>query len=126
MVASCRARSRRCEPGSWSKASELGDLRGEKQFGNVMMTTMARACCNGELNVCKWLYNHGAAEDISRADNYIGNTPMHWACYYATLSSENCNLSSQGPHLLGVTARCWLFCEYFTPAKSHCLISGRG
>ena len=64
---------------------EPGDLRGEKQFGNFMRTPMRQACCKRELNVCKWLYNHGAAEDISRANNF-GNTPMHRACKNGHLS----------------------------------------
>ena len=59
---------------------EPGDLRSEKKIDYIdMVTPMMRACFKGELNVCKWLYNHGAAEDISRAD-IIGNTPMIWAC----------------------------------------------
>jgi len=42
---------------------------------------MAWACFKNELNVCKWLYNHGAAEDISNTNNggKIGMTPMRWA-----------------------------------------------
>ena len=49
---------------------EDGDLRSEKVIDYRMMTPMMRACYKGELNVCKWLYNHGAAEDISRANNF--------------------------------------------------------
>ena len=64
---------------------EPGDLRSEKEIGNCMMTPMAQACFKGELNVCKWLYHHGAAEDISRADNG-GNTPMLLACENGHLS----------------------------------------
>ena len=48
---------------------EPGDLRSEKKIDYLMMTPIARACYKAELNVCKWLYNHGAAEDISRANN---------------------------------------------------------
>jgi hypothetical protein len=35
--------------------------------------------------VCKWLYHHGAAEDISRANNN-GDTPMLLACFNGHLS----------------------------------------
>ena len=49
------------------------------------MTPMAQGCDKGELNVCKWLYNHGAGEDISRADNK-GRTPIWWACMNGHLS----------------------------------------
>ena len=46
------------------------------------MHPMARGCYKGELNVCKWLYDNGAAEDINKATNhgYDGFTPMHEAC----------------------------------------------
>ena len=64
---------------------EPGDLRSEKDIDWCMMTPMAQACYKGELNVCKWLYNHGAAEDISRKGN-DGWTPMFWACLYGHLS----------------------------------------
>ena len=40
---------------------------------------MARGCYKGELNVCKWLHDNGAAEDITNA-NSRGSAPMHWAC----------------------------------------------
>ena len=43
------------------------------------MHPMARGCYKGELNVCKWLYDNGAAEDITKANN-DGFTPMHGAC----------------------------------------------
>ena len=46
---------------------------------------MARVCCKGELNVCKWLYNHGAGADISRANNY-SDSPMLYACMNGYLS----------------------------------------
>ena len=64
---------------------EPGDLRSEKEIDYRMMTPMRQACLKGELNVCKWLYNNGAAEDISRANNY-GRTPMLWACQNGHLS----------------------------------------
>ena len=40
---------------------------------------MARGCYKGELNVCKWLYDNGAEEDITKTDDE-GYTPMHRAC----------------------------------------------
>ena len=43
------------------------------------MHPMARGCYKGELNVCKWLYDNGAAEDITKANN-SGFTPMYFAC----------------------------------------------
>jgi len=46
---------------------------------------MARGCYKGELNVCKWLYDNGAAEDITKANNR-GFTPMHRACLGGHLS----------------------------------------
>ena len=45
------------------------------------MHPLARGCYKGELNVCKWLYDNGAAEDITIADNDDDETPMHMACY---------------------------------------------
>ena len=49
------------------------------------MHPLARGCYKGELNVCKWLYDNGAAEDITKAYNH-GVTPMHRACYGGHLS----------------------------------------
>ena len=49
------------------------------------MHPMARGCYKGELNVCKWLYDNGAAEDITKANNH-GDTLMHMACYGGHLS----------------------------------------
>ena len=43
------------------------------------MHPMARGCYKGELNVCKWLYDNGAADHITKTHIY-GSTPMHWAC----------------------------------------------
>ena len=45
----------------------------------VWMHPMARGCYKGELNVCKWLYDNGAEEDITKTDDE-GYTPMHRAC----------------------------------------------
>ena len=49
------------------------------------MHPMARGCYKGELNVCKWLYDNGAAEDITNANNR-GFTPMYMACNGGHLS----------------------------------------
>lgn len=49
------------------------------------MHAMARGCYKGELNVCKWLYDNGAAEDITKTNDIIF-TPMHGACYGGHLS----------------------------------------
>ena len=48
-------------------------------ISGVDLCSMASACSCGELEVCKWPYNHGAGEDVSYID-LKGNTPMHWAC----------------------------------------------
>ena len=40
------------------------------------MHPMARGCYKGELNVCKWLYDNGAAEDITKANN-VGLSLIH-------------------------------------------------
>ena len=49
------------------------------------MHPMGHACHEGELNVCKWLHAHGAAADITKADN-DGQTPMYIACCEGHLS----------------------------------------
>ena len=71
------------------------EIRREKEFhdiGGFSMHPLARGCYKGELNVCKWLYDNGAAEDITKANssrlnmkiwrtyNNFGSTPMHRAC----------------------------------------------
>ena len=69
---------------------ERGDLRSkmisyynsESFYTN---TPMAHACIMGELNVCKWLYNHGAQTDVTGL-NYEDKTPMHFACINGSLS----------------------------------------
>ena len=65
--------------------SSAGDLHTEEKFADVAlyaryMHPMARGCFKGELGVCKWLYDNGAATDISR-ENEGGYTPMHFACF---------------------------------------------
>ena len=71
-----------------------GDLRSEKlvylEGGDIehearCLTPMAYACFKGELKVCKWLYNHGAAEDVTKEDE-VHRTPMLFACWMGHLS----------------------------------------
>ena len=76
-----------------SQGFRSGEIRQEREFyvaiGNynesIWMHPMARGCYKGELNVCKWLYDNGAAKDITNA-NSRGFTPMHMACYGGHLS----------------------------------------
>ena len=37
------------------------------------------ACIEGNLSICKWLFENGASEDISKPDK-DGFYPMHCAC----------------------------------------------
>jgi len=46
---------------------------------------MLRACQEGHLAVCRWLFEVGAAEDIRKANNN-GYTPMLLACWQGHLS----------------------------------------
>ena len=41
---------------------------------------MFKACMFGHLSVCQWLFEVGAAGDITKADRRYGSTPMHRAC----------------------------------------------
>ena len=71
-----------------SQGFRSGEIRREKEFHDIWgfsMPPMARGCYKGELNVCKWLYDNGAAEDITRYDDN-DKTPMHWACKGGHLS----------------------------------------
>ena len=72
-----------------------GDLRSEVQIrnvdlGNMSQSPMAKACSLGDLKVCQWLYENGAAEDVTKANkgefNEEGFTPMLWACRGGHLS----------------------------------------
>ena len=73
---------------SWLKRQgfEETDLRSfkEMQYGRPM-TPMMAAAMQGQLHVCKWLYAHGAAADVTKANKY-GDTPMFWACQKGHLS----------------------------------------
>ena len=63
---------------------------------------MLVACMMGHLSVCKWLYEVGAAADITKANNH-GNTPMRaasdenhipvqqWLVLKGALTSDNAN-----------------------------------
>ena len=47
----------------------------------------AKACNQGEVNVCRWLCKHGAAADVSTCDsNSAGFTPLLVACEKVHLS----------------------------------------
>ena len=50
-----------------------------------MPTPMYIACLNGHLSVCKWLFEVGAAADVTKANNN-GATPMFIACQKGHLS----------------------------------------
>jgi len=50
------------------------------------MHPLARGCYKGELNVCKWLYDNGASEDITKANFISDCTPMYIACLGGHLS----------------------------------------
>ena len=63
----------------WLVEQGFGDLRGRIIESDKERCPMAWACEKGELGVCKWLYDHGAAADISKLDN-MGATPMFIAC----------------------------------------------
>ena len=62
-----------------------GDLRSEITINNKKRCPMAWASQKGELGVCKWLHENGAAEDVSKA-NSQGFTPMILACQEGHLS----------------------------------------
>ena len=56
-----------------------GDLRAEATFDDVQLCPMAWVCQNGEPKVCQWLYDNGAAEDISKVSEGYLFTPMFLA-----------------------------------------------
>jgi ankyrin repeat protein len=62
----------------------VGDLRSPTTW-NPYLHPICQACFKGELNVCKWLHEHGAAPDITKA-NKFGTTPMLIACQYGHMS----------------------------------------
>ena len=43
-----------------------GDLRSEITIDEIAKSPMMLACEKGELKVCKFLYKHGAAEDVTK------------------------------------------------------------
>ena len=61
-------------------------VRRESAVRERKYTPMAYACQKGNLKVCKWLYEHGAAGDITRAEGKLGRTPMIFACQNGHLS----------------------------------------
>ena len=56
-----------------------GDLHSELIIEGTSNCPMTWACRNGQLSVCQWLFEMGAARDIRKADNN-GITPMILAC----------------------------------------------
>ena len=64
---------------------EAGDLRCEVWVEGVgQVCPMAYACCEGDIKKCKWLYENGAEEDITKR-NERGETPMLLASMKAHL-----------------------------------------
>ena len=83
MAASCEAAAR-----AWLEGQGFaeGDLHSEITTSkDHHRFPMLRACEKGELDVCKWLHNNGAAADITKA-NDVGCTPMYIACKMGHLS----------------------------------------
>ena len=56
-----------------------GDLRSSKSIDGYRVCPMTHACLKGQLNVCKWLSDHGASKDVYKVGKY-GQTPMLFAC----------------------------------------------
>ena len=63
-----------------------GDLRSEIIINQRMRCPMAWASQKGELGVCKWLYDNGAADDIRKANSTAVATPLYLACQDGHLS----------------------------------------
>ena len=62
-----------------------GNLRQVQKIADGPPTwPMGRACEKGDLKVCQWLYDNGAAEDIMRSNDYFN--PMLWASIRGHLS----------------------------------------
>ena len=55
---------------------QVTDLHSEILIVKKAKFPMAWACQKGEINVCQWLYENGAAEDITRATSTASATPM--------------------------------------------------
>ena len=77
---------------AWLERKEFapGDVRGEADLdpenpdlGSTF--PMSLACEEGQINVCKWLYDNGAAEDITKVSSK-GNSPMLRACHFGQLA----------------------------------------
>ena len=65
---------------------EAGDLRSPRVITSRMMTPMMRAADLGELSVCIWLYERGAAEDVAKAEAKHRETCMMRAALNGHLS----------------------------------------
>jgi len=55
-------------------------IESKRDPGDGETTAMYEACITGELGVCRYLYDHGAASTI-RTKNTLEETPMLAACY---------------------------------------------
>ena len=89
---------------AWLKKEgfQEGDLRSANSRNCEYLHPMGHACYKGELNVCKWLFEVGAAADITKATNH-GTTPMRaasdenhipvqqWLALKGALTSDNAN-----------------------------------
>ena len=62
-----------------------GDLRSYIK-AYPCMHPMGHACFMGELHICKWLFDNGAADDITRVSDMYDNTPLHLASHGGHLS----------------------------------------
>lgn len=74
---------------SWLEENGFGNLdvfRGPRLVASdVLLTPLGAAAKCGDVNLCIWLYNHGADPDAYLGNNFNGNTPMHLACLYGQL-----------------------------------------
>jgi ankyrin repeat protein len=52
-----------------------------RPMADSQVTPMAHACQRGDLHICEWLYNNGAAADVRTVDSFL-STPMLIACEY--------------------------------------------
>ena len=72
---------------AWLKKQgfKKGDLRSYIK-AYPCMHPMGHACFMGELHICKWLFDNGAADDITRVSDMYDNTPLHLASHGGHLS----------------------------------------
>mmetsp|Transcript_52901 Transcript_52901/g.67842 ORF Transcript_52901/g.67842 Transcript_52901/m.67842 type:complete len:441 (-) Transcript_52901:91-1413(-) len=61
-------------------------LRGACVIANCLtVTPIGEAAKDGDLALCRWLFNHGADPDAHNGNNYNGNTPFLLACFQGHL-----------------------------------------